>query len=110
MLERIGLLTEVDLAALANYCSLYSTIVQCERVLREQGYTVELREPSTTDAAGNAVPGAVRYVQQRPEVAIRHKAILGIRAYLTEFGMTPSSRGRMNVLPIQEDDEDDPFD
>lgn len=97
-LERLGLLTGVDLAGLANYCNLFSTIVRCERILQKSGLTMELREPSVTDADGNVVPGAVKYIQQRPEVAIRHKAILGIRPYLAEFGLTPAARGRMQML------------
>lgn len=97
-LERLGLLTGVDQAGLANYCSLVATIAITELLLRKTGLTMELREPSTKDADGNVVLGAVKYVQQRPEVAIRHKAILGIRAYLAEFGLTPAARGKMSIL------------
>lgn len=89
-LDRLGLLTTVDMAALASYCTLYSTIVQCERVIQAEGFT--------------ALVGEKGYLQQRPEVAIRQKAILAIKAFCAEFGLTPSSRGRMTV-PEKDDDE-----
>jgi P27 family predicted phage terminase small subunit len=87
-LERLGLLTGVDLAGLANYCSLFAVIVQCEKAIHKTGLVVEIR-----DAAGT-----VTSTRQRAEVGVRHKAIMAIKPYLGEFGLTPAARGRMQML------------
>src|SRR3990167_8908338 len=54
-LERLGLLTVVDRAALAGLCQAWARAAEAERVLAIEGMTV-------TTPSG--------YVQQRPEVAI----------------------------------------
>ena len=88
-LERMGLLTLVDRAALANYCQWWARWVQAERILQELGLTF-------------VTPKG--YVQQRPEVAIAHKAAAMCRAFMSEFGLTPSARTRLSVEKPQEAD------
>lgn len=92
-LERLGLLTVVDGAALAAYCQAYARWVKAEKILQEKGLTFE-------------TPNG--YEQQRPEVSIANKSMQIIRAFCAEFGLTPSARARM-TLP-DEDDGDDFFD
>ena len=43
----------------------------------------------------------------RPEVAIRRQAMNQMKAFITEFGMTPNSRGRVTVS--EEKDKENPF-
>jgi len=88
-LQRLGLLTLVDRAALANYCQWWARYVQAERILREKGLTF-------------LTPKG--YEQQRPEVAISHKAAAMCRAFMSEFGLTPSARSRLSVEQPQEAD------
>lgn len=83
-LQRLGLLTIVDRAALASYCQWWARWVQAEKVLQEKGLIFE-------------TPNG--YVQQRPEVAIAQKASDRCRQFCTEFGLTPSSRSRLSVAP-----------
>ena len=87
-LTRLGLLTLVDRAALAAYCEAYAEWLLACRALTEGGYTF------TTDKG---------YVVPHPMVGIKQKALDRMRAFMTEFGMTPSSRSRI-VLPPQEPD------
>lgn len=79
-LYQLGLLTEIDRAALAAYCQTYGRWAQAEADIATEGMTVE-----TTN--GNII--------QSPLVGIANKALELMHKYLTEFGMTPSSRSRV---------------
>jgi P27 family predicted phage terminase small subunit len=79
-----GLLTVADRAALAAYCQLYARWVQAEQKLAGGSLTI------TTDKG---------FVLQNPLVGICNTALDGMRKYLIEFGMTPSSRSRLHVAP-----------
>jgi len=87
-LTRLGLLTILDRAALAAYCEAYDEWLMACRVLKEEGYTFTTIK---------------RHVGLHPMVGIKQKALDRMRAFMTEFGMTPSSRSRI-VLPPQEPD------
>jgi P27 family predicted phage terminase small subunit len=78
----IGLLTKIDIAALEAYCTAYARWIEAEDKIREGGMLV------------NAPSG---YPIQTPYLSIANKAIDQIKAFLTEFGMTPSSRSRISV-------------
>jgi len=88
-LERLGLLTQIDRLALAGYCQAYARWRQAEEVLEQKGLTF-------------TTPNG--YIQQRPEVAIAQRNLQAVRAFCGEFGLTPSSRGRIS-LPDQDDDD-----
>lgn len=90
-LERLGLLTIIDRAALAGYCQEWARYVEAERALIQEGTTF-------TTPSG--------YIQQRPEVAIAKKSLQLVRAFCAEFGLTPSSRSRMSVREVPDDDMD----
>lgn len=89
-LERLGLLTVVDGAALEGYCRAYEQWVEAEKFMREHG-TIFKTEGG--------------YIQQLPQVAIAQKYLQIVKSFCAEFGLTPSSRSRMNVT--DEDDEDE---
>lgn len=82
-LEKLGLISEVDRAALAAYCSAYGEWHAAEAEIKKHGRTQI-----------NMMSGLV---SARPEVAMRAKALAEMRALLAEFGMTPSSRSRISV-------------
>lgn len=94
-LERLGLLTVVDMAALAGYCASYSLWRKCRQEIDEKGFTYE------TESG---------YVGQRPEVAIGNRALADVRAFCQQFGLTPSARARMTLPEAPDDGEDSPFD
>ena len=89
-LDGLGLLTRIDRAALALYCEAWGRWVEAEEALRKFG-TV-MKAPSG-------------FPMQSPYLAIANKAMEQIRALLTEFGMSPSSRTRVHANPPPEDDE-----
>lgn len=91
-LLRLGVLTRIDRAALVAYCECWSLFWRSKLVVDEEGATF------TTEKG---------YVGQRPEVSIANKALSQMRAYLIQFGLTPSSRSRVEGSAEPVDDEKD---
>ena len=81
-LNRIGLLTMVDRAALAVYCQSYGRWVEAERKLKET--PVLLKMPSG-------------YIQHSPWLTIANKERELMARYMAELGLTPSSRSRLAI-------------
>lgn len=90
-LHALGLLTEVDGPAFEAICQRYSVWVRCEKRLKSKGLVM------TTETG---------YQQQRPEVSIAKNALADVKTFLTEFGMTPASRSRID-LKLDEPEEDE---
>lgn len=93
-LEALGLIAKIDRAALAAYCQAYAEWWEMERAIAEHG-RVQVTESG--------------YVAQRPEVAMRNKALDTMRAFLREFGLTPVSRTRVSVPEKPKTDKGNPF-
>lgn len=91
-LANLGLLSRIDRAALANYCQAWGRWVEAEEALRKYGVMVK---------SPNGFP------MQSPYLAVANKAMEQIRAMLTEFGMSPSSRTRVHAEPAGTDAEDE---
>lgn len=81
-LYELGLLTEVDRAALAAYCQAWARWVQAEDEMRK----VDFRMITTTDSG---------YPVVSPWMGIATTAMKQMKTFLTEFGMTPSSRSKV---------------
>lgn len=81
-LERLGLLTIVDGAALAAYCQAYQRWIQAEKMINRKGMVVETQNG---------------YAQAHPAVAVAQKSMQLLRAFASEFGLTPASRSRISV-------------
>ena len=84
VLHKLGLLTEMDLTAFASYCFQYSIWYQATLAIQEHGVLIK---------AQSGFPAI------SPHIAVANRAQADIRKWLTEFGMTPSSRTRINVNP-----------
>jgi P27 family predicted phage terminase small subunit len=84
-LEAVGLVTNVDTAAFAAYCQAWSRWVDAEKNLAREGTII--KAPS-----GYPIPN--------PWLAVANKAMEQMKAFLVEFGMTPSSRNRVATAPI----------
>lgn len=82
LLMGLGLYTELDHAALAMYCQAYGRWVQAERMLAKQ-------ELILTGAEGG--------MYQNPMLHVANKAWDQVRKILPEFGLTPSSRSRLQL-------------
>lgn len=84
-LYRLGLLTDIDLSAFGAYCDQYALWIEAKEQVRTYG-TV-LIAPKTG------------LFSQSPYLAIANGAVERMMKYLVEFGMTPSSRSRIQALP-----------
>ena len=90
-LARLGLVTELDRAALAAYCCEYARWVEAEEALKKTGTVV--RSPNG-------------YPILSPYWTVSNRALEHMKSFLIEFGLTPASRARLSVTTHAED----PFD
>ena len=81
-LHDIGVLTKVDRAALAAYCQAYGRWVEAEEQMKKT--PPMLKTPSG-------------YVQQSPWMSVANKQLELMGRYMTELGMTPAARSRVQV-------------
>ena len=88
-LVAMRVLAAVDRNALARYCTLWSRWKTAELFLQKHGSVYTLKDDQ----------GAVRCVQQFPQVAIAHRLALALSRLEAEFGLTPSARARIQALP-----------
>lgn len=80
------------MSALAAYCQTYGRWVEAEEKLKVEDLVVETKQ-------GNII--------QNPLLGVANRALELMHKYLTEFGMTPSSRSRVTVS--KKKDEKNPF-
>ena len=81
-LFKMGLLTEIDRAALAGYCQAYGRWVEAENILNEKGPLYKTENGC---------------ILQSPMLCVANRAMDQMYKFLTEFGMSPSSRSRVVV-------------
>ena len=91
-LSKLGLLSDMDMAALALYCQAWGRIVKYEKIVAEKG---ELYK--TTN--GN--------IQLSPAMWVVNKAYEQVYKFMTEFGMTPASRSKVSAKPKEPGKKDE---
>jgi P27 family predicted phage terminase small subunit len=99
-LDRVGMLAKVDRAALAAYCECWSQWAEAQRDIRRNGLITEVLEREW-----KAADGVIHVIVRRsknPAVLIARDCAAQIRLFAAEFGLTPSSRSRLEV-PDQPD-------
>ena len=79
-LEKLGVLTEVDMAAFAGYCEAYARWKEAEEFISRHGTII--KTPSG-------------YWQQVPQVSIAQTYLKIMIKFCEQFGLTPSSRSRI---------------
>ena len=96
----LGVLTSIDLRSLEAYCDAYSKMRTASAALDEHGVTY-----LTTTESGSVM------IRKRPEVEIFAAMLIQVRAFATEFGLTPSSRTRVGTKAPKDDEhaKDDEF-
>ena len=95
ILYAVGLMTELDRAALAAYAQAYGRWAQAERALARMAAKDELNSALMIKTSnGNAV--------QNPLVGIANKAKADMVRYALEFGMSPSARSKVDAKPEDE--------
>jgi P27 family predicted phage terminase small subunit len=91
----MGLLTNVDRAALMAYCVVYARWVKAEDQIENLGEYIKSSKSG--------------YLIQAPWVGVANKALELMHKYATEFGFTPSSRSRLSVERTKQIGKDDEF-
>jgi len=92
-----GLLTVVDLGALEACCDAYGTIIECNRAIYKM---IEVEQPDGTIKKRRRTLAEYldgRNYRTMPEVATKFKAYQTYKSYLTEFGLTPAARARIDL-------------
>ena len=82
-LKALGLISQIDRAALAMYCAAWGRHVVAEEKI------IELGEQGLVDKTPNG------FQVQSAWVSISNKAMEQCKSFLSEFGMSPSSRSRV---------------
>ena len=95
ILDRMGVLTEADAVALEQLCECYAEIVELRAEIAENG-----RFQTVATKAGGEME------RLRPAYAALMDADRRLKAWLAEFGMTPSARSRITANPP--DQKEDP--
>lgn len=93
-LNDMGILSLVDKAAFAAYCQSYSRWVQAEEKLKTEPWVY------VTDKG---------FQGPSPWIGISNRALEKMKAFLSEFGLTPASRSRMVVPEKPKGDSLDDF-
>lgn len=96
LLDRMGVLTEADSAALERLCDCYSDILECRELIERDGRTY-----TNTSQGGTLIKG-------NPAVAMLSDADKRFKGYLIEFGLTPSARSKVHAAP-DDDNKKDPL-
>ena len=88
ILLRAQLLTEADQISLANLCQAYATMAAAQKLLNRS--QIIFQTPSG-------------YVQQSPLFSVITTSMELINKLCREFGLTPSSRSRLNVGRVEKE-------
>lgn len=86
-LQNLGLLSELDLVALANYCQCYGLFLQCNQDLQNEGTTTLIETQNG------------QYVASLPQFNQAMKLLQQMRQWGAEFGLSPSARS--GLIPDQ---------
>lgn len=87
-LESLGLISQVDRAALAAYCAAWAEAVHCESKI------AALNASDPDGQAGLIGTTATGYQVMSVWVQIRNRAYDRMMKFAAEFGMSPSARSR----------------
>jgi len=82
-LYTLGILTNIDVTGLEGYCSCYALWLDAQANIKKHG--VLIKSPQG-------------FPMQSPYLSISNRAMVEMRKWLIEFGMTPSSRARVSAV------------
>lgn len=85
-LEKAGVTSRVEATALATYCQAVSRMRKAEKEIFRDGITI------MTESG----------LKKHPAVGIAERAAVIVRAFASEFGMTPASRSKVQARPNEQ--------
>lgn len=108
-LERYGLISQIDRAALSLYCQAWARWVWAEKQL-QRATAAAARKQEEAEAKGEVYTGGDGYtvatpngnMTYSPHWVIANKAMEQVNKYLASFGMDPASRGRVNPSAVRQ--------
>lgn len=104
LLDRMGVLTEADGAALERLCDCYAEILECRELIAKQGRTYSsIRGFGGEDSEIEQV-----LMKANPAVAMLADADRRFKSYLVEFGLTPAARSKVHAK-TDDDEKQDPL-
>jgi P27 family predicted phage terminase small subunit len=111
-LRNLGLLSRVDRAALAAYCQLWSRVVKLEGIVQRTGEVLSDKVVKRHYGRKDSNGVAEEIVNERTKFyrspyAIELQACYErMHSFLSEFGLTPSSRARLGIREHTEEDDE----
>lgn len=91
LLQAIGVISEVDGLALAEYCRAHALIEMAQKEIDKNGMTfITYFE----DKDGNAIAGDIK---ANPACSILSTQQKVMKSFLIEFGLTPASRSKLKI-------------
>ena len=108
MIHRNGLLTECDLILFARYCDMLPRWFQMKQFIEEHGETYEVRAPVYEKSGTEKiiVDYTVVKVALYPQMKLYLDFAKALQIIEVEFGLSPSSRTRINAV----EDDNNPTD
>ena len=95
--QKLGMISNLDLGILGLYCNEISIYIEMTNKLRDKDRVMVFKNPD----------GTVKYAAQVPYQKIANDALAKALKIASEFGLTPSSRTKIDTG--QNLDNDDPF-
>lgn len=103
-LDRYGLISKLDRGALALYCQAWARWVWAElqlqravKLAQDRMAEAEAKGEPYVGGDGYTVPTPGGHMTYSPHWVIANKAMEQVNRYLADFGLSPSSRGRVNT-------------
>ncbi|WP_380177808.1 phage terminase small subunit P27 family [Kalamiella sp. sgz302252] len=93
-LDGIGVLTQLDGKALELLIEAYTEYRRHCETLDREGYTYAIYSEEEPDEGKER---AIKFIKAHPAAAMKADVWKRIRAMLSEFGMTPASRSKVNA-------------
>ena len=107
-LERIGVLSMIDIGAIAACCQSYGRWVRLEQDIKREGEFINMPiiSKQTNEPVKNENGEMLTLSARNPKVVESRQTLIQYRAYCSEFGLTPSSRSRITVPEMPDGDDD----
>lgn len=102
LLWEAGIMTPIDIGALAIYCQAYARWRRAEEAIQK----IAKEDPEN---GGLVVVTTNGNIVQNPLVGIANTSMRDAIKYGAEFGLTPSSRARLGIVAIKQYDPTDKY-
>ena len=102
LLWEAGIMTSIDIGALAIYCQAYARWRRAEEAIQE----IAMEDPEN---GGLVLVTTNGNIVQNPLVGIANTSMRDAIRYGAEFGLTPSSRARLGIVATKPYDPTDKY-